>query len=358
MFRGKPLQEGCAQAARGVTWQSLAAMSPTRSGEGRFPRRLQPLPHRPPEAAWWFPKSTSMRSSARKGATCRASISISTCRTTSSRIPAGDLLTTRKDAGTTSPGKLVTIITLRAVQRDPEPEGPRGLRLLVTPFRSSQFNQTEDRRSEVASRGVTCFDCQVNGHTMALPTRSAISGRSEFPSSHRHAEPARCEHPAQLRSQRALSSVEDFTNSSSRGYFDGDHSSPPRRGSTSWSAAARSLHGELQKLLDFPPPQAARGDASSIRPGRPSRAARKEVFFARAVRDVHLPPHYTDNTMHDLHTERFFKQELVDGGDGRRRPIKTFPLRASRSRRPTCTTGACSRWTTRSSSSTLCSRRS
>jgi cytochrome c peroxidase len=32
--------------------------------------------------------------------------------------------------------------------------------------------------------------------------------------------------------------------------------------------------------------------------------------------------------MHDLHTERFFKQEVVDGmvmtGDG---PIKTFPLR-------------------------------
>ena len=55
----------------------------------------------------------------------------------------------------------------------------------------------------------------------------------------------------------------------------------------------------------------------------------QEVFFGKGqCATCHLPPYYTDNSMHNLHTEGFFKQELVNGmvmaGDG---PIKTFPLR-------------------------------
>ncbi len=42
----------------------------------------------------------------------------------------------------------------------------------------------------------------------------------------------------------------------------------------------------------------------------------------------HVPPYYTDNLMHNLRTERFFKPQMVNGRmanqDG---PIKTFPLR-------------------------------
>jgi cytochrome c peroxidase len=42
----------------------------------------------------------------------------------------------------------------------------------------------------------------------------------------------------------------------------------------------------------------------------------------------HTPPYYTDNLMHNLQTERFFKPQMVNGrmasADG---PIKTFPLR-------------------------------
>jgi cytochrome c peroxidase len=41
-----------------------------------------------------------------------------------------------------------------------------------------------------------------------------------------------------------------------------------------------------------------------------------------------VPPYYTDNLMHNLKTERFFKPQMVNGRmanmDG---PIKTFPLR-------------------------------
>ena len=41
-----------------------------------------------------------------------------------------------------------------------------------------------------------------------------------------------------------------------------------------------------------------------------------------------MPPYYTDNLMHNLKTERFFKPQMINGRmasqDG---PIKTFPLR-------------------------------
>jgi hypothetical protein len=72
MFRGKPLQEGVrAKLREGVTWQSLAAMSPDQMRERDvFPSAFKPLPHpNHPKAAWSFPSSTSTRSSGRKGAT-------------------------------------------------------------------------------------------------------------------------------------------------------------------------------------------------------------------------------------------------------------------------------------------------
>src|SRR6185436_8604765 len=42
----------------------------------------------------------------------------------------------------------------------------------------------------------------------------------------------------------------------------------------------------------------------------------------------HVPPYYTDNLMHNLRAERFYKETTINGhvasADG---PIKTFPLR-------------------------------
>jgi cytochrome c peroxidase len=53
------------------------------------------------------------------------------------------------------------------------------------------------------------------------------------------------------------------------------------------------------------------------------------VFFGKGQCAVcHVPPYYTDNLMHNLKAERFFKPQMVNGrlasADG---PIKTFPLR-------------------------------
>ena len=55
----------------------------------------------------------------------------------------------------------------------------------------------------------------------------------------------------------------------------------------------------------------------------------QNLFFGKAQCSVcHPAPYYTDNLMHNLQTERFYKPTTVSNhrmiGDG---PIKTFPLR-------------------------------
>jgi cytochrome c peroxidase len=87
---------------------------------------------------------------------------------------------------------------------------------------------------------------------------------------------------------------------------------------------------EFQALLDFPPAPKLRFDGKLD----PKKATESELrgqalFFGKAQCSVcHLPPYYTDNLMHNLRAERFYKPRLVNGAvmgaDG---PIKTFPLR-------------------------------
>jgi cytochrome c peroxidase len=87
---------------------------------------------------------------------------------------------------------------------------------------------------------------------------------------------------------------------------------------------------EVQELFDFPP-------APKLNLyGRldPSKASQAElrgeaIFFGKANCAVcHTPPYYTDNLMHNLKVERFYKPQWVNGmlatAQG---PIKTFPLR-------------------------------
>jgi cytochrome c peroxidase len=66
----------------------------------------------------------------------------------------------------------------------------------------------------------------------------------------------------------------------------------------------------------------------------PKKAAEQEIrgqslFFSKARCSLcHQPPYYTDNLMHNLKVERFYKPQMINGlmagADG---PIKTFPLR-------------------------------
>jgi cytochrome c peroxidase len=212
------------------------------------------------------------------------------------------------------------------------PKQLEGLRLLVTPFPQQQFNQTDDRRSELASRGVSCFDCHVNGHTNAATHLVGDIRPQEF--RHRIDTPSLRGVNVQkiFGSQRALISVEDFTEFEQRAaYFDGDPVIATKKGVNVLERGSQvHFMAELQKLFDFPPAPKLRVDGR-LDPRRASESEMRgqEVFFGKGqCSTCHVPPYYTDSLMHNLRAERFYKPQMINGrmasADG---PIKTFPLR-------------------------------
>src|SRR5437899_3255345 len=260
MFRGKPLQEGVrAKLREGVTWQALDAMTPEQIRErNAFPDAFKPLPHPShAEGGMIFPKFHIDEIKRQEGRDLtRFDIDFDLPDQFLPEFPPAIFLTTRTDLGDVSQGKLVTIMNYYELFRGIlNPKDLEGLRLLVTPFPQQQFNQTEDRRSEVASRGVTCFDCHVNGHTNGATHQVGDIRPQEF--RHRIDTPSLRGVNIQrsFGSQRALSSVEDFTEFEQRAaYFDGDDVIATKKG-VNILDRGHQVHdmAEFQELLDFPP---------------------------------------------------------------------------------------------------------
>jgi cytochrome c peroxidase len=211
-----------------------------------------------------------------------------------------------------------------------------GLRLLVTQFPQQQFNATADRKTEKADgmRGVACFDCHVNGHTSAA---THLVGDIR-PQSHRR----RIDTPS-LRgvriqrlfgSQRALKTIEDFTEFEQRAaYFDGDTLSASAKGLNPLERGSQvHFMSEVQELLDFPPAPGLGWD-DKLDPKKFSADSLEmqgqKLFFGKArCSECHNGPGYTDNQMHDLMVERFYKTQSYNGMVATKQgPIKTFPLR-------------------------------
>ena len=248
-------------------------------------------------------------------------------------FPAPIYLTTRPDLSDVSQGKLVTIANYYELFNGIlNPKQLEGLRLLLTPFAQQQFNLTEDRRSEKPSRGVACLDCHANGHTNGA-THLAGDTRPQ-PNRHRIDTPSLRGVNIQrlFGSQRALKSVEDFTEFEQRGaYFDGDPVTATKKGVNILERGSQ-VHdmAEVQELFDFPP--ALKLDIyGKLDPAKatPAELRGQEIFFGKGqCAACHTPPYYTDNTMHNLQVERFYRPEMINGmlasADG---PIKTFPLR-------------------------------
>jgi cytochrome c peroxidase len=337
MSRGKPLQEGFrVKLPAGTTWDQLAAMSPADiRDKSVFPKGFYPLPHpNHPEGGMVFPKFEIVEIQKQEARDLtRFDLDFDIPDHFLPEFPPPIYLTTRPDLGDVSQGKLVTIDNYYELFNGIlNPKQLEGLRLLVTPFAQQQFNQTEDRRSEKPSRGVACFDCHANGHTNAA-THEAGDAR---PQEYRH----RIDTPT-LRgvniqrlfgSQRALKSVEDFTEFEQRGaYFDGDPVIATKKGVNILERGSQ-VHdmAELQEMLDFPP--APKLDVfGKLDPAKatPAELRGQEVFFGKGqCAACHVPPYYTDNSMHNLQTERFYKPMMINGmfasGDG---PIKTLLLR-------------------------------
>jgi len=337
MDRTKPLQEGVrVKLPPGVTWAQLADMTPDQiRDKNLFPQGFLPLPHaNHPEGGMVFPKFEiqELVKQEQRDLT-RFDLDFDLPEHFLPEFPPAIYLTSRPDLGDVSKGKLVTIDNFYEIFNGIlNPKQIEGLRLLLTPFPQQQFNQTDDRRSEKASRGVTCFDCHANGGSNGAFHLVGDIRPQEF----RH----RIETPA-LRgvniqrlfgSQRALKTVEDFTEFEQRAaYFDGDPVIATKKGVNVLERGSQvHFMAEFQELLDFPPAPKLTWDGKlDPKKASPQELHGQEIFFGKAqCASCHTPPHYTDNTMHNLQADRFYKQHLVNGmmmaSDG---PIKTFPLR-------------------------------
>ena len=337
MARGKPIQGGIrVLLPEGTTWEQLAGMSPAEIKAGNlWPAGFYPLPHPHHEAGGMvFPQPLIDETKKQVGRDLtRFDLDYDLPQHLLPEFPAPIYLTTRPDLGDVSQGKLVTLGNFYELfQEILNPKQLEGLRLLVTPFPQAQFNATPDRRALLAHQGVACFDCHANGHTNAA-THTVGDIR---PNEHRH----RIDTPS-LRglniqrlfgSQRAMKTVEDFTEFEQRAaYFDGDPVQAQIKGVNVLERGSQvHFMAEFQSILDFPPAPKLKVfgklDASKA---TPAELRGQALFFGKAqCATCHTPPYYTDNLMHNLKVERFFKEKMINGrkasADG---PIKTFPLR-------------------------------
>ncbi len=337
MSRGKPLQDGVrVKLPAGATWDALGKMTPTEiRDKGVYPPGFMPLPHpNHPEGGMVFPlfMITEVKKQTSRDLT-RFDLDFDLPDRFLPEFPAPIYLTTRPDLGDVSQGKLVTTDNYYALFNGIlNPKQLEGLRLLLTPFPQQQFNATADRRSEHPSLGVACFDCHQNGHTNGA---SHLVGDIR-PQQFRHRIETTTLRGVNIQrlfgSQRALKTVEDFTEFEQRAaYFDGDPVIATKKGVNILERGSQvHFMAEFQEILDFPPaPKLDVFGKLDPKKATPTELRGQAVFFGKGqCATCHVPPYYTDNQMHNLQAERFFKPVLINNmmaiGDG---PIKTFPLR-------------------------------
>jgi len=343
MSGGKPLPVGPTARLQGVTWEQLGNMAPEQIKEkGVFP--YKPLPFADhAEGGMLFPEMITKP----LPRLVRFDLDFDLPEHILPDPAPGIFLTTRPDLGDVAKGRLITIDNYYEIFNGIlNPKQLEGLRLLVTQFPQQQFNATEDRRTDRPSLGVTCFDCHANGHTNGANHLVGDIRPQEF----RH----RIETPT-LRgvniqrlfgSQRALKTVEDFTEFEQRAaYFDGDICMAAKKGVNILERGSQvHFMAEFMAILDFPPAPKLNIYGELDRTKSSPSELRGETLFNGKARCAacHPAPYYTDNSMHNLKAERFYRQELENGmmmaHDG---PIKTFPLRGIKDSPPYLHDGRC-----------------
>ncbi len=344
MERGKPLQEGVrVKLAQGVTWEQLAGMGPDEIRErGLWPKGFLPLPHPfHPTGGFVIPRDQIDAIKQQDGRDLtRFDIDYDLPDRFLAAFPPALYLTSRPELGDVSQGKLISLTNYYEIFNGIlTPRELEGLRLLLTPFPQQQFNATDDRKAAVPSQGAACFDCHANGHQNGA-THLDPSIRPEW---YRHRLKTLSLRGVNIQrlfgTQRALKTVEDFTEFEQRtAYFDGDIVDATKKGVNPLERGSQvDFMADFQEIIDFPP--APKLDVfGKLDPSKASAAEMRgqAVFFGKGqCASCHQPPFYTDNLMHDLKTERFFKPEMVNYammvGDG---SIKTFALRGVKDNPP------------------------
>jgi cytochrome c peroxidase len=323
MSRGKPLVVGpTARLPKGVSWERVAALSPEEiKKQGVFPYPSLPHPLQsnggqvfPDMQIDMFPRLE------------RFDVEFDLPEAFVPEFPPAIFLQNRPELGDVSRGEVISINNYYRLFKDIlTPVQLDGLRLLLTPFPQEEFNPTDDRKSREPSLGVTCLDCHINGHT----TGQFHLNPDDRPQGRRFrldTTSLRGMFNQQIHgSKRSLRSVEDFTEFEQRtAYFNGDPIHAMKKGINILDRIQVSHMAQMQNMFDFPPapkldPMTGRLDASKA---SESELRGEKIFFGKGrCAGCHTPPSYLDHQMHDLHLERFLKEEPGDG------PIKTFTLR-------------------------------
>src|SRR3989475_7803537 len=336
MSRGKPLAIGpTARLAQGMTWEQLGALRP----DDIRSRNIFPYPSLPHplqvNGGQVFPKMQIDIFPRLE----RFDVDFDLPDAFLPEFPPAIFLSNRPELEDVSRGEVVSINNYYRLFKDIlTPVQLDGLRLLLTPFPQEEFNPTDDRKSPEPTLGVTCLDCHINGHT---------TGQFHLNPDIRPQERRFRLDTVSLRglqnqkihgSKRSLRSAEDFTEFEQRtAYFNGDEIHAIKKGMNIQDRIQVSHMAQMQNMLDFPPaPKLTVLGRLDPTKATESELRGEQLFFGKAqCASCHPAPSYLDNQMHDLHVERFLKDEAGDG------PIKSFTLRGIKDSPPYMHDGRC-----------------
>jgi cytochrome c peroxidase len=324
--------------AKGMTWDALAAMSPSEIRlRGFLPDGFKPLPHvKQPTGGQVFPNDEIREINRHERRNLRRfDVDFDLPNHLTPEFPAPVFLSTHPELGDVSRGQLITIKNFYEIMNGLiTPVQMEGLRLLLTPFPQEEFNQTEDRKSADQSLGVACLDCHSNFHTNAAfhltPDVRPQAARFRLDTTSLRGLFNQQIHG----SKRSLRSVEDFTEFEQRtAYFNGDHVSATRKGLNLPDRPNQvAMMAQMQNIIDFPPaPKLDPRGRLDPRLATQHELAGEKLFMGKArCAECHVPQMaFMDNNMHDMKLERFYEVGKTANGlvmlpDG---PIKTFTLR-------------------------------
>jgi cytochrome c peroxidase len=321
MTRGKPIPGGpVVRLPKEVSnWEQLAKMDATTIRKrGLFPLGFRPLSHPLHTVGHQlFPQMWTKLHPEHQ----RFDVDFDIPEAYLPEFPPPLFLTTRPDLGDVSKGKEITQANFRELfEGILTPEQLEGLRLLVTKFPTSWFNQTKHRVTKLPVRGTACFDCHVNGHTNGAieldpATRpTLLRTRLDTPTLRGNHNNLLFSSRRSIRSTNHFSEVEE--------YFDGDISLQLQIGGRQLDKPSTNRMGDFNSIIAWPPAPKLDRFGRLLKSKATAAELRGEALFNGKAKCAvcHPPPFYTDNRMHDLRVEEFY----VGRAQGW---VKTFSLR-------------------------------